>query len=50
MKSFAVLALVATTSAQKGFMCLNREGDDAWFTDRVSEGVTDDFSCKMMGV
>ena len=50
MKSFAVLALVATTSAQKGFMCLNK--DDSWFTDRISEdeGVTDDFSCLMMGL
>ena len=48
MKSFALAALVATTSAQAGFNCVNPAGDAAWTTAPV-DGATDAADCKTKG-
>ena len=48
MKSFALAALVATTSAQAGFNCVNPAGDAAWTTAAV-DGATDAADCKTKG-
>lgn len=49
MKYATLAALVATASAQEGFNCVNPEGDDAWTTAAVTEGVTDAATCKTEG-
>ena len=47
MKSFALAALVATTSAQAGFNCVNPT-EGAWTTAAV-DGATDAADCKTKG-
>jgi len=48
MKSFALAALVAVTSAQVNFNCVN-PSEGAWAKTAVTEGVTDAATCGSAG-
>lgn len=48
MKSFALAALVAVTSAQVNFNCVN-PSEGAWAKTAVTEGVTDAATCGSVG-